>query len=228
MSVLRIGVVVAACAALGFLFSRVGTCQDDGANGKQVMAEKWADDPGPPDREGPMGPGPAGGGPRRGPPNGGQPGMGPPDGPRQGPPGAEGRQGPPPGGPRGPDSVAHAPGFGPGMPPPGLGAPSLEESDPEMFKLVKADMDLERQTHHLAMQYRRASSDERPKLKEQLKELVAKQFDVRQERRALELKRIEARLQSLREAMERRLKARQKLVEQRVSDLVGQEEEPTF
>jgi len=114
------------------------------------------------------------------------------------------------------------------MPPPGLGAPSLEESDPEMFKLVKADMDLERQTHHLAMQYRRASSDERPKLKEQLKELVAKQFDVRQERRALELKRIEARLQSLREAMERRLKARQKLVEQRVSDLVGQEEEPTF
>ena len=224
--------------------------------GKQVAEEKWADDPGPPDRDGPMGPGPAGGGPRRGPPrpddrNGppdrGQPGMGPPGGPRQGPPDAEDREGPPPGGPGmgpdGPGVVTGGPGMGggvvtirrgegPGMDRPGnmiyFRGDSLEKNDPEMFKLFKADMDLEHQTRHLAMQYRRASSDDRPKLKAQLKDLIAKHFDVRQERRALELKRLEAELGRLREAMERRLKAREKLVEQRVSDLVGREEEPTF
>jgi hypothetical protein len=104
----------------------------------------------------------------------------------------------------------------------------LEKADPEMYKLVKADMDLERQSHELAMQYRRASSDERPKMKEKIQELVAKHFDVRQERRALELKRLETQLQRLRETLERRKNARDKLVEQRVSELVGHEEEMKF
>jgi hypothetical protein len=105
---------------------------------------------------------------------------------------------------------------------------TLEKSDPEMYKLVKADMDLERQSRELAMQYRRASSDERAKLKDKIKELVAKHFDVRQERRALELKRLETQLQKLRENIERRKQARDKLVDQRVSELVGREEEIEF
>ena len=78
------------------------------------------------------------------------------------------------------------------------------------------------------MQCRRATSDDRPKLKKQLEDLVAKHFDVRQQRRALELKRLEAELQRLREAMERRQKAREKLIQERVTDLVGHEEEPAF
>jgi hypothetical protein len=127
--------------------------------------------------------------------------------------------------------------MGPGGPPggmPGMGRGPrdhlefLEKNDPEMYKLVKADMDLERQTHQLAMQYRQASSDQRAKLKDKIKDLVGKHFDVRQERRALELKRLEAELQRLRDSMDRRLKAREKLVEDRVSDLVGHEEETGF
>jgi hypothetical protein len=110
----------------------------------------------------------------------------------------------------------------------GFGWGNLEKNDPEMFKLMKADMDLERQTRELAMQYRQAPSDQRAKLKEKVKDIVAKHFDVRQERRALELKRLEAELQRLRETMERRLKARDKLVSQRVSDLLGREDEASF
>ena len=80
----------------------------------------------------------------------------------------------------------------------------------------------------LAVKYRRATSDDRSKLKKQLEDLVAKHFDVRQQRRALELKRLETELQRLREAMERRQKAREKLIGERVTDLVGHEEEPAF
>jgi hypothetical protein len=126
------------------------------------------------------------------------------------------------------------PGMGPGMGgmPGGMGGGfgwgDMEKKDPEMFKLLKADMDLERQTRELAMQYRQTSSDGRAKIKEKVKELVAKHFDVRQQRRALELKRLEAELQRLRETMERRLKARDKLVTDRVSDLLGREDEASF
>ena len=215
--------------ALWFVSSRIGNCQERGDKGKPTMEEKWAaDDPAPPDRDRPIGPPsatPAGG------PlwieRGGEP--------MEGPPGAESRSrnGMAPGEPRiGRDVITIRRGVGPGM---GgshdmfyFGGGSLEKVDPEMYKLIKADMDLEHQTRDLALQYRRASSDERAKLKEQIKDLVAKHFAVRQERRALQLKRIEADVQRLREATERRQKAREKLIEQRVSELLGRDEEPTF
>jgi hypothetical protein len=243
MSTLRFGIVVAACAALGLMCSRVGTCQDGRAKAKPA-AEKWADDPAPPDRDDRGGPPDR---PRQGPPDDqerGGPGMGP-MGPMGGP--GQDRPGMGPGGQgRGPGRGPGGPGMGPGGQgmEPGMGGPMggpgllgrgprdhlefLEKNDPEMYKLVKADMDLERQTRQLAVQYRQASSDQRAKLKEKIKDLVGKHFDVRQQRRALELKRLEAELQRLRESMDRRLKAREKLVEERVADLVGREEETGF
>jgi hypothetical protein len=249
MSTLRFGVLVAACAALGLMCSRVGTCQDTRAKAKPA-AEKWADDPAPPDRDDRVGPP---GGPRQGPPDDGDRNGPPPDGrrpvgprgePRQGPPDDDERGGPGMGPGQGRRGMGPGgPGMGPGMGGPGMGGPQggqgmgrgprdhlefLEKNDPEMYKLVKADMDLERQTRELSMKYRQASSDQRAKLKEKIKDLVGKHFDVRQERRALELKRLEAELQRLRESMDRRLKAREKLVEERVADLVGHEEETGF
>lgn len=97
-----------------------------------------------------------------------------------------------------------------------------------MFKLLSQNMDLERQSRELAMQYQQAASGEREKIKQQIVELVNKHFDVRQERRALELKRLETQLQRLRETMEKRSKARKELVERRVSELIGREDEVGF
>jgi hypothetical protein len=80
----------------------------------------------------------------------------------------------------------------------------------------------------LAVQYRQASTADREKIKSQIAEVVGKHFDVRQQRRALELKRLEQQLKDLREAMDRRSKARKDIVERRVSELTGQPDEMGF
>ena len=116
------------------------------------------------------------------------------------------------------------PGMGMGMP--GMGG--MRVQDPEMFDLNNRDRDLERQTRELAEHCRHASGDERAKFREQLEDLVDKHFEVRQQRRLLELKRLESQLQRLREAIDRRAKARKKLVEKRMTDLIGPEEGMEF
>ncbi len=151
-----------------------------------------------------------------------------------------GRQPPPP--PRGGDERSPygttERGGGRGGPPsggPGRMAPrfspfetELQRRDPEMYKLVEEDRQLERQSRELAMQYRGAPSEDREKIKQQLVDLVNKHFDVRQQRRTLELKRLEEQLQRLREAIDKRAKARSILVETRVSQLIGHEDEVGF
>jgi hypothetical protein len=176
----------------------------------------------------------------------------PPKPPRDGdldrpPPGDEGD--PPPKPPRGDGSdrpPPRAPGrLDPDNPSPGSprgdrpqppGAPrwphdnweSLQQNDPEMYKLLKEDADLDRQERELAMQYRQAPTAQRDKIKKQIQGLVDKHFDVRQQRRLLELKRLEDELKRLRDSAERRTKARKELVERRVGELLGREGELPF
>jgi len=97
-----------------------------------------------------------------------------------------------------------------------------------MFKLLRQEMDLDRQTRALAEDYRQSPRPKRDDIKKQLEKLVDQQFEVRQQRRQLELKRLEEELQSLRDAMERRNKARKQIVEKRVTELLGQEEDVGF
>ena len=103
------------------------------------------------------------------------------------------------------------------------GGPEMERQDPEMFKLMKEDDDLDRQTREVAMRHRRAPTEERVKIKQQLTDLVGKQFEVRQQRRMLELKRVEEELKRLREAIDRRKEARDSLVNKRVQQLIGED-----
>jgi hypothetical protein len=104
----------------------------------------------------------------------------------------------------------------------------MEKSDPEMFKLVRQDMELDRQTHETVADYRKAPTDQRDKIKKQIQELASKQFDVRQERRNLDLKRLDGELQRLREAIERRNKARDQIIEKRVAELLGTDVDTGF
>jgi hypothetical protein len=97
-----------------------------------------------------------------------------------------------------------------------------------MFKLMKEDMDLDRQSRDLVLQYRKATSDQRDKIKAMVVETVNKHFDVRQQRRALELKRLEEELQRLRDSVEHRTRARKELVEKRVSELLGKDDQAGF
>jgi hypothetical protein len=101
---------------------------------------------------------------------------------------------------------------------------ALERYDPELYELLKQDQELERQTADLSMQYRRAPEEERTALKTQLGELVQQHFDVRQERRRLQLKRLEDELKALRTAIEKRDEARDDVIDRRLLELLGQED----
>jgi hypothetical protein len=90
-----------------------------------------------------------------------------------------------------------------------------------MYELQGKDIELEQRSQELAWEYAHGPKEGREKLKKEIVELVNKQFDVRQQRRTLELKRLEEELKRLRDMLERRTKARKELVEKRVADLVG-------
>ena len=106
--------------------------------------------------------------------------------------------------------------------------PSMERNDPEMNKLIKAENDLDRRMQVAARAYREASKDQRAKLKEDLTKLVTEQFEARQQRRKLELTRLEDELKRLRDAADRREKNKPQIIEKRVSELSGEEADAGF
>ena len=57
---------------------------------------------------------------------------------------------------------------------------------------------------------------------------MTEQFAIRQGRRRLELKRFDEELKRLREAFERRGKSQQQIIDKRVSELLGEENEAGF
>ena len=101
----------------------------------------------------------------------------------------------------------------------------LRETDPEMFELEQNDQRLERESHELAEQYRRApESPARDELRAKLQEAVKRHFKARQERRELEVKRLQAQLERLRSAVERRAKDADTIIDRRMSQLLGEED----
>lgn len=101
---------------------------------------------------------------------------------------------------------------------------SLEKHDPEMFKVMREERELEQESVELAQAYRRAPTDEQAAVKEKLLQTVTRHFEVRQQRRTIEIKRLEQELQRLRESIERRTKAQEAIVNDRVSKLLGIDE----
>jgi len=101
---------------------------------------------------------------------------------------------------------------------------ALQKNDPQMYKLLLADRDYERRTRELAVQYRRAPATQRAAIKQKLEETLGRHFEVRQQRRLLELKRLEEELKRLREAIDLRNDARDELIGKRISQLLGEDE----
>ncbi|MBQ2620644.1 MAG: hypothetical protein IJF84_04835 [Thermoguttaceae bacterium] len=129
-----------------------------------------------------------------------------------------------------PEGRPEGPNRGDMLPPPPPTGPfqnwdQLEKSDPELFKLLKQDAELDRTTRQLTMQYRQTvDADSKAEIGAQLAETVAKHFDVRQKRRALELERLEKELNRMKELFEKRNDSRDKIIEQRLKELKGEEE----
>ena len=146
----------------------------------------------------------------------------PPEGP-----GGRDENGPPRRG--GPDGDRQPPGPPPGYAPRGReDFESLKTRDPELYKAIQEDRDLERQTRDQAEQYRRASKDEQAKVKEKLIEIVNKHFAVRQQLRNLEVKQLEQQLKQLRDKIDQREKKRKEIIEKRIIELTGADEGEHF
>jgi hypothetical protein len=135
------------------------------------------------------------------------------------------QNGPPPGldgPPGGPGSLGpgQSPGFQPRGPRPDL--PQTERNDPEIDKLLQNERDLNKRTHETAKEYRAAPEDQRDKLKDNLKKLVTEQVKTYQQRRKLELIRLEAEVKRLTDAADRLDKNSEKIIDKRVSELLGE------
>ena len=96
-----------------------------------------------------------------------------------------------------------------------------QKQDPEMAALVQSDFDLAQQSDVALARYSEADDDaERDGIKVELKELLTKQFDVQRQRRQLELARVEERIQRLRGLFKKRDDAREKIIQERLEQLV--------
>lgn len=137
-----------------------------------------------------------------------------------------------------PDDVQYfppGPGFNPdvGRRPPGPHLPPhewqrLEEDDPEMYALMVEDGKLEGETLASAGRLRRSKGEEREKIRSELEVVVARHFAARQKRRELQLKRMEEEIQRLREAIAARHEAREKIVAERIQQLIGEDDPLDF
>jgi hypothetical protein len=98
----------------------------------------------------------------------------------------------------------------------------LKERDPERFKLQMRIAELDRQSNELGQKVRRApDGDEKKQAATELREVLNRLFDLRQEEREKNVQQIERDLKELREALEQRKAKREEIIQQRFDQLTG-------
>jgi len=114
-------------------------------------------------------------------------------------------------------------------------APYWGQSDPELMKLDAKDKEFQQKTYELAEQIKRmrmmGDRVDKSKLDELIRDLedaVAEHFEVRQARRKLKLKRLQQELAKAKEAIDKREKNREAIIERHITELIGREEELDF
>lgn len=101
--------------------------------------------------------------------------------------------------------------------------------DPELQKLLEEDGKMEQQAQALVAQYcQEKDQQKRAKLKEQLQTLTEKHFDLRQQRRELEITRLEEQLERVRASIKKRTEARDLIIQRRMARLLGEEDDLAF
>jgi flagellar biosynthesis/type III secretory pathway M-ring protein FliF/YscJ len=98
-----------------------------------------------------------------------------------------------------------------------------------MDKLLREDDDLERREYDLADEVKRARGAEaKDKLRKELVETVEKHFEVRQQRRELQIKRLEDELKKLRETMKARGESKDQIIKKYLTELLGDSDDMQF
>jgi len=103
------------------------------------------------------------------------------------------------------------------------------KTHPEFKKLVEEELRLERQSRALVQQIKNEKdSSKKDVLREELRKVVGEHFVVKQERRLYELKLLEERILELRAQIEGRNERKELIIERRMMDLIGTEEDLQF
>ncbi|MEX0774148.1 MAG: hypothetical protein WD042_00395 [Phycisphaeraceae bacterium] len=105
----------------------------------------------------------------------------------------------------------------------------LKKDDPELFKLTMVDVRLTRESFEATRRVQKAQRDgeaaEIQATQAKLHSIIDQQFQVRQQMREHELKKVEAQAARLRQDLEKRLSERDKLIDQRVQELLSAKSE---
>jgi hypothetical protein len=98
----------------------------------------------------------------------------------------------------------------------------LKERDPERFKLQMRIAEMDRHSAELGQKFRRATEEDAKKqAATELKEVLNKLFDLRQEEREKNVQQIERDLKELRESLEQRKAKRDEIIQHRFDQLTG-------
>jgi hypothetical protein len=99
------------------------------------------------------------------------------------------------------------------------------DDDPEMNELAQSEAVLANDSAEILARFTEAeNAAERKKISAELRETLAKQFDVQRQRRELELARVEERVRKLREQIKKRDDARETIIERRLDQLINDAE----
>ena len=98
---------------------------------------------------------------------------------------------------------------------------NMKKNDPERFKLLQEDAEMDRKIKELVRQYKaETNAEQKEALRKEITELCAKHFDVRQKRRELDLARMKAWLNQMEQGVEKSRQNKDKIIDQRINSLL--------
>lgn len=106
----------------------------------------------------------------------------------------------------------------------------LREQNPDMYEIRIHDINLARESEELADHLHELREEDQPnenqvnEVRTRLRDLVIEHFEVRQHAREHELHQLEQRIDELRQQLEARSEAREKLIQRRLRDLLGEDD----
>lgn len=100
---------------------------------------------------------------------------------------------------------------------------SLSERDRALYERLVRERDMENEALRLAQRYHRTQDEaEREALRSQLRDKLGAMFDLKQENRQEEVRQMEEALDALRSRISERAEMRERIVEYRLNELIGQ------
>jgi hypothetical protein len=100
----------------------------------------------------------------------------------------------------------------------------LQENNPEMYQAEKTIHQLEQEVNSLAVAVRKIASKDSAKQHETLKAKLGELFDLREKKREMEARQIEAELKNIRELLAKRKTNRDAIIQKRLKELTGENE----